>query len=107
MAGPDPESVPQVSDNVPSPSSTSPLEPIDLWNELPELGARVRDALRSYASNTQLGLRADRRRWKTLCATQDSMRSAFLATVDDLIAFALACSRTAEVDERGVAQMSE
>ena len=91
----------------PAPSSAAPLEPIDLWHEFPELGAGLRDALRSYASNTQLGLRADWRRWRAWCARQKSVRPVYPAEVADVIAFALACSPPLEIDNRGVARLSK
>jgi integrase len=107
MAGPDLESAfPAREDPAIAPSS-APLEPIDLWNEFPELEERVRNALRSYARNTQLGMRADWRRWKAWCASQEPARSVFPATVLDVISFAIACSPSMEVDERGVSQMAE
>lgn len=102
MAARRPDSSSLIAEGGGAPRTTDPLELIDLWNELPELNERVRDALRSYAPNTQLGLRADWRRWR---ATQEPARSVFRAAIDDVIAFALACSPVAEVDERGVAQM--
>jgi integrase len=88
-------------------STSDPLELVDLWNEFPEFDARVREALRSYAPNTQLALRADWRRWKTWCAAEEPVRPAFPATFQDVIAFALACSPTSEIDERGVSRLSE
>lgn len=72
----------------------------DLWNEFAELQPRVREALRSYARNTQLALRADWRIWRAWCA--EKSRPALPALVTDVIAFALACSPENEVDERGI-----
>jgi integrase len=105
MAGPDPESALPGDDSLGSPSSAVPLEPIDLWHEFPEFDARLRNALRSYAPNTQLGLRADWRRWRAWCASQEPARSLFPAAVDDVIAFALACSPSVEIDERGISRL--
>jgi hypothetical protein len=55
----------------------------------------------------QLGMRADWRRWKTWCASQEPARRVFPAAVDGVIRFGLACSPAVEVDERGVSQMVE
>jgi integrase len=88
-----------------SPPPVRRFELVDLWDEFPELDGRLRNALRSYAPNTQLGLRADWRRWRVWCAAEDPVRPAFPAAVRDVIAFALACSPTMEIDERGVTRL--
>ena len=78
----------------------------DLWSEFPELDARLKKALRSYASNTQLALRADWRRWRGWCAGQNPVCAIYPASVEDVIAFAQACSPPMEVDARGVTQLA-
>jgi integrase len=105
MAGPAIESAAPPAVDTAAIAHAEPLEIIDLWNEFPEFGTRIREALRSYAPNTQLGLRADWRRWRVWCASQEPARSVFPAAVDDVIAFALACSPAMEIDERGVARL--
>jgi len=107
MATARPESSLLMSEGGRAPSANGPLEPVDLWSEFPELDARVRAALWSYAPNTQLGLRADWRRWKAWCAAQKPEQPGLPAAVQDVIAFALACSPSTEVDERGVSRLSE
>ena len=96
-----------MSDGRGVPSTSDPVELVDLWTEFPELDARVRGALRSYAPNTQLALRADWRRWLAWCAAQEPTRAAFPAAVPDITAFTLAFSPSTEVDERGVSRLSE
>jgi integrase len=76
--------------------------PKDLWDEFPEFEPRVRQALRSYARNSQLALRADWRLWRAWCVAQHPPRIALPAAVEDVIAFALACSPKSEAVERGV-----
>jgi len=74
----------------------------DLWDEFPELETRTKQALRSYARNSQLALRADWRIWRAWCGAQNPPLIALPAAVEDVIAFALACSPTSEAVERGV-----
>jgi integrase len=76
--------------------------PADLWDEFPELAPRVKEALRSYARNSQLALRADWRIWRHWCFTQAPVRSLLPATVADVVAFAHSRSPASEADERGV-----
>lgn len=74
----------------------------DLWDEFPELYASVKDALRSYAANTQLALRADWRRWREWCSTQTPRRIALPGCAEDVVAFILDCSPAPQTDVRGV-----
>lgn len=74
----------------------------DLWEEFTEFSASARDALRSYAANTQLALRADWRRWRSWCTAQTPPRVSLPAQVEDVIAFTLACSPLTQTDEGGV-----
>jgi site-specific recombinase XerD len=78
----------------------------DLWEEFPELGTSVKEALRSYSRNTQLAFRADWRRWRIWSASH-SPTDLLPARVEDVVAFIYACSPAVQIDARGVSQLSD
>ncbi|HEY6455427.1 MAG TPA: tyrosine-type recombinase/integrase [Steroidobacteraceae bacterium] len=80
---------------------------MDLWDEFPELQLRVKDALRSYARNSQLALRADWRCWRAWCADQTPALPPLPAQAPDVVAFVLSCSPATATDARGVLIPSE
>jgi integrase len=91
-----------------SSSAAPPARPrADLWDEFPELADSLKEALRSYARNTQLALRADWRRWRAWCAAQTPARTYLPAGVETVVEFIYACSPAMHVDARGVSQLSE
>jgi site-specific recombinase XerD len=86
----------------PGAPANEPRPRTDLWDEFPELGVAVKEALRSYAANTQLALRADWRRWRGWCAAQMPARQCFPASIDDVVTYTLVCSPATPTDGRGV-----
>lgn len=74
-----------------------------LWQDQPELFARLHRRLASYAPNTQRALAADWRAWRAWCAEND--RIAFPARPSDLVDYLLAHSPPLELDESGAVAM--
>ena len=74
-----------------------------LWEDQPELFARLRRRLASYAPNTQRALAADWRAWRAWCAAND--RIPFPARPSDLVDYLLAHSPPPELDASGAVAM--
>jgi len=91
---------------VPSPTPLD-LTPVptaaSLWTDQPDLFARLRRRLASYAPNTQRALAADWRAWRAWCAANE--RVPFPARPSDLVDYLLAHSPPLELDESGAVAM--
>jgi integrase/recombinase XerD len=104
----DEEKIPLIDRKIESSRAEAPtVGRADLWDEFREFDTSIKEALRSYARNTQLALRADWRRWRAWCANQTPARALLPALVADVVEFIYACSPPMQVDTRGVSQLSE
>lgn len=75
-----------------------------LWQDQPDLYAKLRERLASYAPNTQRALGADWRAWRAWCATNE--RVPFPALPADLVTYLYAHSPPLERDTAGAVSMN-
>ena len=92
------------SDLVPSDRGYPTPAAASVWQDEPDLFARLRNRLASYAPNTQRALAADWRSWRAWCAMNE--RPPFPATPRDIVDFAHAHSPPLQGDASGAVSMS-